>query len=71
MQNTVSTNLDEGFDFDLQMEGYEKALLLEALAKSEGNINASSEQLNLPRKTLYRKLKKYNINKSDFRAKVK
>jgi two-component system C4-dicarboxylate transport response regulator DctD len=70
LQNTVATNSDEGFDFDLQMEGYEKALLSEALAKSEGNINASSEQLNLPRKTLYRKLKKYNINKSDFRTKV-
>lgn len=68
LQKTTSETEPEGFDFDLQMEGYEKALLLEALAKSEGNINASSEQLNLPRKTLYRKLKKYNINKFDFRV---
>lgn len=69
LQQTVSSTSLEGFDFDLQMEGYEKAVLLEALAKSEGNINASSTQLNLPRKTLYRKLKKYNINKYDFKVK--
>jgi two-component system C4-dicarboxylate transport response regulator DctD len=71
LQKNISPKSSEGFDFDLQMEGYEKALLSEALTKSEGNINVSSEQLNLPRKTLYRKLKKYNINKSDFRVKVK
>lgn len=70
LQKTIAEIEPEGFDFDLQMEGYEKALLLEALAKSAGNINVSSEQLNLPRKTLYRKLKKYNIDKFDFRVKA-
>jgi two-component system C4-dicarboxylate transport response regulator DctD len=33
LEKTISTNSAEGFDFDLQMEGYEKALLSEALAK--------------------------------------
>jgi two-component system, NtrC family, C4-dicarboxylate transport response regulator DctD len=58
----------EDFDFEQQMDGYEKALLLEVLVKVGGDLNALSQQLNLPRKTLYRKLKKHNIDKSDFKS---
>ena len=70
LQSSIATISSEGFDFDQQMESYEKALLSEALTNSEGNINVSSEQLNLPRKTLYRKLKKHNIDKSDFKSQI-
>lgn len=67
LQPTVAEESRENFGFEQQMDGYERALLLEALAKTGGDLNALSLQLNLPRKTLYRKLKKHNIDKSDFK----
>ncbi|MGF1718748.1 sigma-54 dependent transcriptional regulator [Vibrio kyushuensis] len=69
-------NLDKGvqsppgqeLDFEMQMDSYERELLTQALLDTQGNINASAEKLCLPRKTLYRKLKKHNIDKHDFRT---
>lgn len=63
----ATAETDNDFDFEKQMECYERELLTEALVSSNGSINASLEKLNLPRKTLYRKLKKHNINKYDYR----
>ena len=68
LQPTIAEESREDFDFEQQMDGYEKTLLLEALAKAGGDLSALSVQLNLPRKTLYRKLKKHNIDKSDFKS---
>ncbi len=64
---TINQTTDSDFDFEKQMECYERELLTEALVSSNGSINATLEKLNLPRKTLYRKLKKHNINRYDYR----
>lgn len=42
-------------------------LLVEALAAERGNVSKTSERLGIPKRTLYRRIKKYNINIDEFR----
>lgn len=51
-----------------QMEQFERALIETALRKSSGQIQAASEYLIIPRKTLYDKLHKYGIDPEQFRS---
>lgn len=48
-------------DFRQKVASYEKVLLLEALNKSNWNRNKVTELLNIPRRTLYHKMKKYGL----------
>ncbi|WP_039849641.1 MULTISPECIES: sigma-54 dependent transcriptional regulator [Grimontia] len=57
----------EAFAFEQQMEQYERNVLTEALIETSGNINEVSVRLNLPRKTLYRKMKKHQLDKENFK----
>jgi DNA-binding NtrC family response regulator len=43
------------------MEEYEKEVLLNALAKHQGNKARTAAMLGIDRKTLYTKLKKYRV----------
>lgn len=63
-----STLGSESFAFEQQMEQYERNVLTEALIETAGNINEVSERLNLPRKTLYRKMKKHQLDKESFKT---
>ncbi|KJY81795.1 C4-dicarboxylate ABC transporter [Vibrio galatheae] len=63
---TVQSN--DAFAFEQQMEQYERNVLTEALIETAGNINEVSLRLNLPRKTLYRKMKKHQLEKESFKA---
>lgn len=63
-----STLGSESFAFEQQMEQYERNVLTEALIETAGNISEVSERLNLPRKTLYRKMKKHQLDKESFKA---
>jgi len=49
-----------------QVEFFEKSLIVQELAHQKGNVKATYEALGLPRKTLYDKMKKYGINRSEF-----
>jgi len=62
-----STLNNDGFAFEQQMEQYERNVLTEALIEMAGNINEVSLRLNLPRKTLYRKMKKHQLDKESFK----
>jgi two-component system C4-dicarboxylate transport response regulator DctD len=44
-----------------QLDAYERMLIAEALAASNGNVALTAEHLGLPKKTLYDKLKKYHL----------
>ncbi len=44
-----------------QVDAYERMLIAEALNASEGNVAAAADRLGLPKKTLYDKLKKYQL----------
>jgi len=63
-----STQGSDAFAFEQQMEQYERNVLTEALIEMSGNINEVSLRLNLPRKTLYRKMKKHQLDKGNFKA---
>lgn len=42
-------------------------LLVEALRAERGNVSKTSIRLGIPKRTLYRRIQKYNINIDDFR----
>lgn len=44
-----------------KMETYEKSLISEALAETEGNIQQAAKQLQIPRQTLQYKIQKFNL----------
>ncbi len=48
-------------DFRQKVASFEKVLLLEALNKSNWNRNKVTELLNIPRRTLYHKMKKHEL----------
>jgi two-component system C4-dicarboxylate transport response regulator DctD len=68
LQSPICETSGEDFAFEKQMEQYERNVLTEALIESAGNINEVSNKLNLPRKTLYRKMKKHQLDKESFKA---
>lgn len=50
-----------------KVERFEKMLIEEDLAKHNGRIKDTMESLGLPRKTLYDKMRKYGLDKGDFK----
>ena len=68
LQTPIIGSCPDEFAFEKLMEQYERDVLTEALVESFGNINEVSAKLNLPRKTLYRKMKKHQLDKEDFKA---
>ncbi|MGB9988492.1 sigma-54-dependent transcriptional regulator [Massilia sp. SM-13] len=45
-----------------QVDAYERELILRALAAADNNVGAAADALQVPRKTLYDKMKKYQIS---------
>jgi two-component system, NtrC family, C4-dicarboxylate transport response regulator DctD len=50
-----------------QVDCFEKSLLEHALVSSSGSIKDVMASLNIPRKTLYDKMRKYGLKKSDYK----
>lgn len=50
-----------------QVECFEKSVIEQALSAHKGSIKGSMGQLGIPRKTLYDKMQKYGLDKSDFK----
>jgi two-component system C4-dicarboxylate transport response regulator DctD len=44
-----------------QVDSYERLLIVDALKKTNGSVSMASEHLGIPKKTLYDKLKKYQL----------
>ena len=55
-----------GLDFELFKEQAEKDFIVSALKANKGKINQTVAQANIPKNTLLRKIRKYNINVKDF-----
>ncbi|MBJ7540017.1 sigma-54-dependent transcriptional regulator [Marinomonas transparens] len=53
--------------YEERMEQFERQLLIEGLRATQGQLNEAAELLDLSRKTLYRKMKKYQLDKQTFR----
>lgn len=67
LQSPTSTSCNSGFAFEQLMEQYERNVLTDALVETAGNINEVSTKLDIPRKTLYRKMKKHQLDKDNFK----
>lgn len=52
-------------EIPFESQSYKK--LIAALAAERGNVSRVSERLGIPKRTLYRRIKKYNINVDEFR----
>jgi len=50
-----------------QVEGFERALIAQALAANRGSIKKTMATLSIARKTLYDKMKKYGLDKADYK----
>ncbi len=50
-----------------RLDNYERSLIREALRGTRGNVAAAAESLHLPRKTLYDKLARHQIDTESFR----
>ena len=53
-------------DFQANKEEFERQFLINALKAFKGRINQTAIHANIPKKTLLRKLEKYQINARDY-----
>ncbi|GAB1085579.1 sigma-54-dependent transcriptional regulator [Shewanella algae] len=61
-----SDSLQSGMSLTQRVEFFERLLIEEALAHNKGSIKLTMEQLELPRKTLYDKMRKYGLERKDY-----
>ncbi len=63
------SGIEEEQDHSLhkQVDSFERHLIEQALAASNGSIKDVMDSLALPRKTLYDKMRKYGLDKSDYK----
>ncbi|HAT33684.1 MAG TPA: Fis family transcriptional regulator [Janthinobacterium sp.] len=50
-----------------QVDAFERAIIEDGLRRHGGNVGAAAESLNIPKKTLYDKLKRFDISSEQFR----
>lgn len=62
-----SAGYEGPLDFDLFKEEMEKEFIISALKAHKGRINQTVAQANIPKNTLLRKIKKYEINVDDYK----
>lgn len=61
--------LNNSLDWETQKELFEKDFIIQALKRFQGKINLTADQSRIPKNTLLRKIKKYQITPSDFGSK--
>ncbi len=65
-KNTSANSMLSSMGLTQRVEFFEKFLIEEALASNEGCIKDTMEELNLARKTLYDKMKKYELERTTY-----
>ncbi len=55
-----------GMDWEKGKESFEREFIIQALRRNSGRINLTAEQSNIPKNTLLRKIKKYQINPREY-----
>jgi len=64
---SVDAKEENSRNYEERMELYERQVLQDALVAAQGQLNDAAGLLNLTRKTLYRKLKKHQLDKLQFK----
>lgn len=59
----------ELMDWEKRKEDFEREFIIQALKRFQGRINMTADQSNIPKNTLLRKIKKYQIKPTDYGAK--
>lgn len=62
IQSCMTTGPESIQKEESYMQQLEKQKIVEALEKNDGNVSSTAKALNMPRSTLYRKLKKYKLS---------
>jgi len=62
----VTSDNDVKMDFQMAKDLFEKEFIIQALKLNTGKINQTALKANIPKKTLLRKIEKYEINPKDF-----
>lgn len=63
---SIQSELEGELNFESFKEKSEKEFIISALKANKGRINKTVAHANIPKNTLLRKIKKYNINVKDF-----
>jgi DNA-binding NtrC family response regulator len=65
---SFGTRLGEGgkLDFAIAKDQFEREFIVQALKLNKGRINQTALNANIPKKTLLRKIEKYEINPKDY-----
>lgn len=61
-----ANNTESHLDFESYKEKAEKEFIISALKANKGKINQTVAQANIPKNTLLRKIRKYNISPKDY-----
>jgi DNA-binding NtrC family response regulator len=69
MQNIKAGGAKDPLDFEKFKEDAEKDFIINALKANRGRINQTVANANIPKNTLLRKIKKFNINPKDYAKK--
>lgn len=64
--NNVLNSKEMVMDFQLAKDLFEKEFIIWALRQNRGKINQTALKANIPKKTLLRKIEKYEINAKDY-----
>lgn len=59
----------EFLNWEQRKEDFEREFIIQALKRFQGRVNMTADQSNIPKNTLLRKIKKYQIKPSDYGAK--
>jgi len=62
----VDTDIPFKVAMAMVQQRFEKAYLLETLTQCEGNVSKSAQKMDLNPRTLWRKIKEYQIDRSEF-----
>lgn len=65
-EDSVAVPSEMELDFNKEREKFEKEFIIKALKAFGGRINQTALHANIPKKTLLRKLEKYEINARDY-----
>ena len=63
----LSSDMNDASALNVMVDDYEKAVIEKALKKHGGDVALVLEDLDLPRRTLNAKMKKYGIERKNFR----
>jgi len=66
--SSENSSMHTSMTLNERVEFFERSLIEEALANNEGSIKKTMEELSLARKTLYDKMKKYQIERKGFQS---